>query len=110
METNTATTPDPRAAKSQRIRVARFGEPCERSRNYRDGYSEPGMSCYAIEGGVIQLEGWYFGFVARPLWIGTAEQIGTGSDGEPIVRDFRGRKASHSRKLALLPEYAREYA
>jgi hypothetical protein len=88
----------------KRIKVIRFGNPVEASRNHRDGTLESGMSCYAVEGGVIQFVGWYFGFEVREAWLGTAIQVGTGSDGEPIVADFKGRKISEGKKIALLPE------
>jgi hypothetical protein len=89
-----------------KIDVIRFGTPVEKSKNIRDNTLENGMSCYAISGGVAQLVGWYFGFTPRPAWVGEAEQIGTGSDGEPIVIGFKGRKISEAEKNALLPAWA----
>jgi hypothetical protein len=89
------------------IKVIRFGRPVERSFNRRDQSAEAGMSCYDFsEDGTVNLVGWYFGFTPRDAWVGVGDLVGQGSDGEPIVVNFRGRKISEAEKNQLLPAWA----
>ena len=69
----------------QVVEFVRFGDPVEHSRNSRDNYDEPGMSCYLVIDGRLSLVGWHFGFTDRPAYRGTGELVGWGSDCEPLV-------------------------
>lgn len=63
------------------------------SRNHRDQTGEAGVSVYEVVNGEIQYVGWWFGIAERPLYRGTGEIVGWGSDGEPLVRIITIRKA-----------------
>lgn len=90
-----------RAARiGEEICFARFGAPPKsgRSRNYREGTPEEGVSCYEMIGGGIQWIGWYFGMAERPLFMGQGIIVGWGSDGEPLVRVRTIRRATAAQK------------
>ena len=73
----------------KRIPFLRFGDiPASgQSRNFRDGHSEGGVSCYEIlADGSPNMCGWPFGIMeGRPKISGTGIVIGWGSDGEPLI-------------------------
>jgi hypothetical protein len=80
-----------------------------KSRNYRDGVSEKGVSCYAAviaEDKRIHIEASLTallsgpGFVDRPAYAVRGEQIGRGSDGEPVLR-VRGAKRLKGRAIVF---------
>jgi hypothetical protein len=78
----------------QVIPFARHGAPPQgASRNHRDGSAEAGVSVYEIVDGEIQYCGWSFEIEKRPLYTGTGEIVGWGSDGEPLVKILTIKKA-----------------
>lgn len=83
-----------RARIGKTITFLRFGKPPAQSRNHRDGTIEAGVSVYEIKNGKAQLEGWHYGFLNRPAFIGTGKICGWGSDGEPVVQILTIRKCS----------------
>lgn len=76
------------------IMYVRFGQPPEggQSRNRRDGHLEAGVSCHRIvrHGGQWYLDDAGIGFTTlfddRPQYRLHGDVVGTGSDGEPLLR------------------------
>lgn len=85
----------------KRISVVRFGRPVEYSVNHATGECEAGMSVYEVVDGAV-LETIRSEFAERSeVWIGTGELVGSGSDDEPLVVDFVGRKATKRERTAM---------
>ena len=77
------------------IEFARFGKPpvSGQSTNHREHTAEDGVSVYEIINGEIDLVGWHFGITDRVKYVGKGIILGWGSDGEPLVRIIKIRKA-----------------
>lgn len=78
----------------------RFGEPPENgiSKNYRDGVQEAGVSCFKLSGKEIIIKTpWEIGTLGtisdRKIYIMQGEEIGSGSDGESIIKISSFKKA-----------------
>ena len=77
------------------VRIIRYGNPVDRSRNHATGELEAGMSCYLLDErgvaiGTIRAE-----FADRKdVYIGRGLLVGRGADGEALVIDYRLRRAT----------------
>jgi hypothetical protein len=76
-----------------------------RSRNYRDGTIEEGVSVYAFP----EVDS-FAGFKEADWWIGKGKVVGFGSDGEPLIEpQGKWHRLKGTSKLARAYEEAHEY-